>query len=101
MNGHCLGAAADKNTMAWFLGLWGVFTAVRFVGTLRTSRALQFVLGSLAVLFFALAMGDALNSADVTRAAGIIGILCGASAMYTSLGQVLNETYGRSCPCGR
>jgi succinate-acetate transporter protein len=89
-----IGAAADKETMAWFLGLWGAFTAVMFVGTLRTTRALQFVFGSLAALFFALALGDALNSLDITMVAGCIGIICGMSAMYTSLGQVLNETYG-------
>lgn len=91
-----IGAVADKMTMAWFLGLWGAFTAVMFVGTLRTTRALQFVFGSLAVLFFALALGNALDSSAVATAAGVIGIICGASAMYTGLGQVLNETYGRA-----
>ncbi len=90
-----IGAVTDKGTLAWFLGLWGAFTAVMFVGTLRTNRALQFVFGSLAVLFFALAIGDALGNAGVTVAAGVIGIVCGMSAMYTSLAQVLNETYGR------
>jgi succinate-acetate transporter protein len=89
-----LGEAADKTTMAWFLTLWGVFTAVMFIGTLRSTRSLQFVFCSLAVLFFALAMGDALNNPEVTKLAGFIGIICGLSAMYTGLGQVLNEVHG-------
>jgi succinate-acetate transporter protein len=90
-----IGEAADKTTMAWFLGLWGVFTAVLFIATLRMNRALQFVFASLAILFFALALGDALNDPTITQIAGFIGIICGLSAMYAGLGQVLNEVYGR------
>jgi uncharacterized protein len=97
-----IGEAADKTTMAWFLGLWGVFTAVLFIATLRMNRALQFVFASLALLFFTLALGDALNDPTITQIAGIIGIICGLSAMYAGLGQVLNEVYGRElvpmCP---
>ncbi|MDD1747054.1 MAG: acetate uptake transporter [Methanomassiliicoccales archaeon] len=90
-----IGEAADKTTMAWFLGLWGVFTAVLFIATLRMSRALQFVFASLALLFFTLALGDALNDPTITQVAGYIGIVCGLSAMYTALAQVLNEVHGR------
>lgn len=97
-----IGEAADKTTMAWFLGLWGVFTAVLFIATLRMNRALQFVFASLALLFFTLALGDALNDPAITQVAGYIGIVCGLSAMYTALAQVLNEVYGRElvplCP---
>ena len=91
-----IGEAADKTTMAWFLGLWGVFTAVLFIATLRMNRALQFVFASLALLFFTLALGDALNDPTITQVAGFIGIVCGLSAMYTALAQVLNEVYGRT-----
>jgi succinate-acetate transporter protein len=56
----------------------------------------------LALLFFTLALGDALNDPTITQIAGYIGIICGLSAMYTALGQVLNEVYGRElvplCP---
>jgi uncharacterized protein len=90
-----IGEAADKTTMAWFLGLWGVFTAVLFIATLRMNRALQFVFSSLALLFFTLALGDALNDPTITQVAGYIGIVCGLSAMYTALAQVLNEVNGR------
>jgi uncharacterized protein len=97
-----IGEAADKTTMAWFLGLWGVFTAVLFIATLRMNRALQFVFASLAILFFTLALGDALNDPTITQIAGYIGIACGLSAMYTALAQVLNEVYGRQlAPLGQ
>jgi succinate-acetate transporter protein len=35
-----------------FLALWGLFTLGLFIGTLRLSRALQVVFGSLVILFF-------------------------------------------------
>jgi succinate-acetate transporter protein len=48
-----------NSAMAAYLGMWGLFTSCMFIGTLRLSRALQFVFGSLAILFFLLAIGDA------------------------------------------
>ncbi|MCX6652221.1 MAG: acetate uptake transporter [Methanomassiliicoccales archaeon] len=89
-----IGTATDKNALAWFLGLWGVFTAVMFIGTLRMNRALQFVFATLALLFFMLALGNGLNEPTIIQAAGYLGIVCGLSAMYTGLAQVLNEVYG-------
>lgn len=92
-----LGVAAPDHATAMpaFLGLWGVFTAVLFIGTLKISRALQVVFGSLTVLFALLALGDALESHAITRIAGFEGLFCGAAAIYTGLAQVLNEVYRR------
>ena len=50
-----LGAASDETAMAAYLAMWGIFTAVMFVGTFRLNVALQVVFGTLAVLFFLLA----------------------------------------------
>ncbi|MGB0066205.1 MAG: acetate uptake transporter [Terracidiphilus sp.] len=79
-----------------YLALWGAFTAVLFIGTLRLNRALQVVFGSLTILFFMLAVGDAIGSTAFGRAAGWEGIFCGASAIYAGLAQVLNEVYGKT-----
>jgi succinate-acetate transporter protein len=79
-----------------YLAMWGVFTLVLFFGTLRLNRALQVVFGSLTMLFFMLAIGDAAGSAIIGKAAGWVGLFCGASAMYTGLAQVLAEVYGRT-----
>src|SRR5436190_8379260 len=38
-----LGAASSETSMAAYLAMWGLFTAVMFVGTLRLNRALQVV----------------------------------------------------------
>jgi succinate-acetate transporter protein len=96
------GAAPSKNSMAAYLAMWGLFTAVMFFGTLRTNRALQFVFASLTVLFFLLAIGDLSGSEVIGRIAGYEGIVCGLSAIYTGLAQVLNEAHGKAvlplCP---
>jgi succinate-acetate transporter protein len=60
------------------------------------NRATQFVFGSLTVLFVMLAVADATGNGDIKTIAGYIGIICGLSAMYTGMAQVLNEVYGRT-----
>jgi succinate-acetate transporter protein len=92
-----LADAATAPAMAAYLALWGLFTAVMFVGTLRLSRALQVVFGTLTLLFFLLAYSDFSGAgADFKHATGYEGIVCGLSAIYTGLAQVLNELYGRT-----
>jgi len=89
------GTASENTAMVAYLFMWGLFTAVMFIGTLRLNRALQFVFASLALLFFLLAAGDATNSTLIKHIAGYEGIICGFSAIYTGLAQVLNEVYGK------
>jgi len=91
-----LADATSKGAMAAYLFMWGLFTAVMFVGTLKANRALQFVFGSLAILFFLLALGDLTGNETITMIAGYEGIICGFSAIYAALAQVLNEMYKRT-----
>ncbi|HLF35893.1 MAG TPA: acetate uptake transporter [Cyclobacteriaceae bacterium] len=87
--------ASTTGEMAAYLFMWGLFTAVMFIGTLKLSRALQFVFGSLTLLFFLLTIRDITGSAAIGTIAGYEGIICGLSAIYTGLAQVLNEVYGK------
>ncbi len=90
------GAASNDTAMAAYLAMWGLFTLVMFIGTLRLNRALQIVFGTLAILFFLLAIGDFTNaSPGFKHFTGYEGMFCGFSAIYTGLAQVLNELYGR------
>ena len=91
-----LADAADSASMAAYLFMWGLFTAVMFIGTLNHSRAMQLVFGSLALLFFLLAAGEATANGTITLVAGYEGIICGLSAVYSGLAQVLNEAYRRT-----
>jgi succinate-acetate transporter protein len=90
------GAASNDKAMAAYLFMWGLFTLVMFIGTLRLHVAGQIVFGSLALLFFLLAYGDYANaSPGFKHFTGWEGIFCGFSAIYTGLAQVLNEIYGK------
>jgi succinate-acetate transporter protein len=91
-----LADAPDKTAMAAYLAMWGLFTAIMFIGTLKTNRALQFVFASLTILFFLLALGDITGNSTITVIAGYEGIICGFSAIYAGLAQVLNEMYKRT-----
>jgi succinate-acetate transporter protein len=94
-----LGFAKDtggQSAMAAYLALWGLFTFILFIGSLKMSRALQFVLGTLALVFFLEAIGAATGNGMVTILAGYIGIISGLAAIYTALAPVLNDIYGRT-----
>jgi succinate-acetate transporter protein len=88
-------AGADPKSMGFYLALWGVFTLFMFICTLRHNRAIQFVFATLTILFFGLAIGDFTGVREITIVSGIIGIICGASAVYTSMAIMLKEEYGR------
>jgi len=88
--------AASENAMVAYLIIWGIFTACLFFGTLRISRALQFIFATLTILFFLLAAGDATGNASLKTFTGYEGIVCGASAIYTAAGILLNQMYGRT-----
>jgi uncharacterized protein len=91
------GAASNDKAMAAYLFMWGLFTLVMFIGTLRLHIAGQVVFGSLTILFFLLAYGDFANaSPPFKHFTGYEGIFCGFSAIYTGLAQVLNELYGKT-----
>ncbi len=86
-----------ETAMAAYLAIWGLFTAVMFIGTFRLSVALQVVFGTLTILFFLLAYGDfAGASADFKHITGYEGVFCGLAAIYTGLAQVLNELFGKT-----
>ncbi|RKX23913.1 MAG: hypothetical protein DRP45_09365 [Candidatus Zixiibacteriota bacterium] len=90
------GDEPTKAAMAAYLFMWGLFTFFMFIGTLKLNRALQFVFASLTILFWLLSLADATNNAFITRIAGFEGIICGFSAIYAAVAQVLNEVYGRT-----
>jgi hypothetical protein len=94
----------NESLMAYFF-MWGLFTFMMFFATLKTNRTSQFLFMSLAILFFLLTARSALLaytsiSADLinwfTRVIGVEGIICGLSAFYLSMAEVLNETYERT-----
>lgn len=95
--------AASKTAMAAYFFMWGLFTFVMFFGTLNANRAVQFVFMSLAILFFLLTIRDAFDlTGAFAQFVGAEGIICGFSAVYLALAEVLNEAHGKTvlpiCP---
>ena len=80
--------------MGSYLFMWGLFTFLMFISTLKHPKALQFVFISLAVLFWLLALGHFIDPV-FTTIAGYEGIICGLSAIYLAMAQVMNETFGK------
>ena len=89
-------APAKDLSMSLYLSMWGVFTLMLFKGTFYISRALQWVFGTLTLLFFLLALGDATGNEAITRFAGWEGIFCGGLAIYTGIAQIMNELAGKT-----
>jgi len=87
---------AGDMAMAAYFFMWEMFTLLMFLGTLKTNRALQFVFGSLTLLFFLLALVRLTGSPELLLVTGIEGVICGASAIYTGIAEVLNEVYGKT-----
>ena len=94
--------APTETAMAAYFFMWGLFTFVMFFGTLKTNRALQFVFMSLAILFFLLVARDLTGNATlignltIGTITGYEGIICGASAVYLALAEVLNEAHKKT-----
>jgi succinate-acetate transporter protein len=91
------GTPTNDVAMAAYLAMWGLFTAVMFIGTLRLHVAGQVVFGSLTILFFLLAIGYFIGAGPGFRHfTGYEGVFCGFSAIYAALAQVLNEIFGKT-----
>ena len=87
--------APNDLAMGWYLFMWGLFTGLMFISALKKPKALQFVFGSLTILFWLLALGHFLQNPEITKIAGYEGIICGLSAVYLAMAEVINETYGK------
>lgn len=85
----------SESFMAWYLFMWGLFTFFMWFGTFHKNRGIQFVFLSLWVLFWLLAIRDWTGNTTVGTIAGWEGIICGLSAVYLAMAEVLNESFGR------
>ncbi len=99
------GEVGQAKFLGWYLFLWGLFTAFMFIGTLKGNKALQFVFASLTILFWLLAIGHWMKGGaakTVIHIAGWEGIICGASAFYLAMAEVIEEQLGREVlPIGK
>ncbi|MGV3705491.1 MAG: acetate uptake transporter [Arcticibacter sp.] len=88
--------AVSVEGLVAYLSMWGLFTFLLFLATLKQKVSLQLVFGSLTLLFALLAIGDYTGNSTIKTLAGYEGILCGLTAIYTAAAQVLNEVSGKT-----
>ena len=85
-----------SEAMAAYFFMWGTFTFLMFFGTLKSNHATQFVFFTLAILFFLLAGKEMVPNTTLGIIAGYEGIICGFSAFYLAIAEVLNEAYKKT-----
>jgi succinate-acetate transporter protein len=90
--------AADSGiAMAAYLFIWGVYTFVMLIITMKIGvRALQFVFVTLFILFMLLAVVNATGNAGLLVVAGYVGLIMGLGSLYTALAMVMNEVHGKT-----
>jgi len=86
---------ADAHGLAYAFVLWGIFTGIMTIGTLKMSWAHFVIFASLTILFFLLA-AHFFNTSFSAKIAGVEGIICGASAVYTGAAVVINDKFGKT-----
>ena len=84
---------ADEISLGFYMLLWGIFTLFMFIAARKKSVALRMVFLTLTILFFGLAASEFTGIEIILIISGIVGIVCGATAIYTALGTVINEEY--------
>jgi succinate-acetate transporter protein len=83
-----------------YLFMWGLFTMLMFIGTLKKNLSLSVVFFTLFILFYLLALRDwgFISGGWI----GIEGIFCGLSAIYLAMAEVINDSFGKSVlPIGK
>ena len=94
------GLPVTNDSIGWFLVMFGLFTAFMTIGAVRINGVLAFVFSTLTVLFALLAICE---FAEITPEdgglmliSGILGLICGFSALYLAMAQNINEIYGKT-----
>ncbi len=90
-----MAAGSEGATMGAFCLVWGIMTLFMFLGTLKGRNSSKIVFSTLAITFFVLTIADFTGNGTITNIAGVIGLFCGLSAMYTAFAEVLAEQHGK------
>lgn len=90
-----LGEAPSATAMGYYLAIWGIFTFGLWIATLKMTKTMIWLFGTVVVLFALLAIANFTGSHLIHTIAGIEGVICGASALYIAIGTLLVEVYGK------
>lgn len=93
--GFAAAGTTDSLALGWYLATWGIFSLFMWYGTWGGSKVSQFVFLTVTLLFFSLALHNWTGSAFLGRVAGAIGVICGSSAFYLSMAELMEEVKGK------
>lgn len=91
-----LGTAATPYTMGFYLSVWGLFSFGMFYATLKMGTSMKILFFLVFVLFSLLALADFTGSKSIKILAGIEGIICGATALYLAMAEVINHVHEKT-----
>ena len=80
-------------SMGWYLILWFVFTFIMFIASFTKPWAIQVVFGTLCLLFILLAAHNFAENENTLKAAGVIGMICAFSAIYSGAAEIINGAW--------
>lgn len=92
---HLGAESADGKSMGFYMILWCIFTLFMFIGTIKANHATQIVFFTLMLLFLLLALENFTGSHVIGIIAGIEGIFCGASAIYTAVAGIVDGEFNK------
>lgn len=81
--------------LGWFLGVWGLYTTIMFLGAIKIHNAMALTFLTLALGFILLAVGHIAEMAILDKIAAIDLIVSAFCALYMMAGIILNDLYGR------
>jgi len=89
------GTGAPVNeSMAALFAMWGIVAYVFAIATLKTGpRSFQIAFFGVATLLMVLAVVEITQNDSIKMFAGILGMFCGALAIYMASAELLNEVY--------
>lgn len=88
-------ATEVNHAVGLYLLCWLIFTTYMFIAALKLNGALIVVFATLVLAYLFLCIGAFKANTNMNHVGGWIGLVCAASAWYTSFAIVTNSTYKR------
>ena len=90
--GVLLGSGNFNFAMGLFFLCWTIFSAILFVGALKTNMSLAITMGILTVAYLLLTIGNLSSSNVINNIGGWVAIVAALAAWYTGLTTILSAS---------
>jgi succinate-acetate transporter protein len=92
----------SNSDLAWFLAVWGLFSALLLVGSIKINKAMFFTFATLTVGFFLLSLEHFGFGEELGKIAAYDLLLCAALAWYMMAAIIYRDLFSRDIlPVGR